>query len=382
MIANTLELEKEIVMKDKNQLRPETIVITEDTNAGMSKVIENQFDVGFYGGKFIIPHNGHLYAMIQASTMCKELHIIVSYDERYEDSLYADNKVTKVNYKLRVRWWKQITKDMPHVHVHAVYEEQTGHIEDWQKGADGIKSAIGKPIDAVFSSEYEYDPIFARLYPEATHVIIDHQRSRFNISGTKIRQDGVLKHWDMIPSVVREHFVKKVVIVGTESNGKSTMVRNLASLYGTCYVEEIGRTFYEKMNDYNTLPEDFSQIAVKHAHEVYKKQKEANKILFVDTEAYVTQNFSVEYEGEDVEQPLVEAIAKSQKFDLWLFLDPDVEWVDDGTRAFGDQEVRERSSQRLKALLDSQGVKYQVISGNYYSRLNQAMNAVDALISR
>ena len=40
--------------------------------------------VGMFGGKFIPIHAGHVYAMIYASTMVNELHVIVSYDEDYE----------------------------------------------------------------------------------------------------------------------------------------------------------------------------------------------------------------------------------------------------------------------------------------------------------
>jgi len=40
--------------------------------------------IGMYGGKFLPVHMGHVYAMIKASTMVEELHVIVSYDEAYE----------------------------------------------------------------------------------------------------------------------------------------------------------------------------------------------------------------------------------------------------------------------------------------------------------
>lgn len=339
------------------------------------------FDVGFYGGKFIIPHMGHLYAMIKASTMCKELHVIVSYDDKHEATLHEGTRIPElIPVKQRVRWWKQLTKDMPHVHVHAVYEPQTGEYSDWEVGANGIREAIGKPIDAVFSSERSYEAFLSRLYPGAQHVVVDPDRKKFPVSGTAIRRDGVFAHWDMIPPVVREYFVKKIAVVGTESNGKSTLVKNLASIYGTNYVEEWGRTFYERMGDFDTMPEDYAQIAVEHAHHVSKAVSDSRKLMFVDTEAFVTDRFSIEYEGAEVKQPVVQAIAKNQKFDLWLFLEPDVEWVPDGSRILGEQSVRNNVSSRLKNTLDENGIQYVTISGDYHQRLVSSMKAVDQLL--
>lgn len=335
--------------------------------------------VGFLGGKFFPPHMGHVNAMIRASTLVDELHIIVSYDEAYEAKLCAVSGLMKpIPPTLRARWWKQLTKDMPHVKVHTVYEEQTGKIEDWAKGAAGIKAAIGKPIDVVFSSEHGYDKIFKELYPSAEHFVIDSDRKQFPISATQIRNEGAFAHWDMIPEVVRPYFNKTVVIVGTESSGKSTLVKNLANMYNTRYVEEYGRTFYERIGDEETLPEDYQQIAFEQKFHEKHQLERANKVLFVDTEANVTNYYSQLYlkEWDDV----VAAIAKAQDYDLWIFLEPDVTWVNDGYRQHGEQAVREGNAGFLKEMLKANDVEYISISGDYHERLIQAKTAVDNLL--
>jgi HTH-type transcriptional regulator, transcriptional repressor of NAD biosynthesis genes len=338
--------------------------------------------VGMYGGKFLpFPHLGHVYAMIRASTMVDELHVVVSHDTKYEKLLcQKGGKIPHVNYTMRLRWWTQLAKDLPHVHVHEVYEEQTGEFSDWEKGAEGIKRAIGKPIDVVFSSEHSYTPIFSKLYPEAAHFVIDSNRETYPISGTKLREEGVMKHWDMIPKIVQPHFAKKVVIVGTESCGKSTLVKNLANLYNTSYVEEYGRTFYERLGGCEniTIPEDYPEIAFEHKYHEKVQLQKANKVLFIDTEATVTQYFSHAYLL--THQPILDEIIKLQKYDLWLFLEPDVKWVDDGTRSFGEQQVRDKNNDYLKSLLDKRGIEYVSISGNYQERLEKAMHHVNELI--
>lgn len=319
--------------------------------------------------------------MIKASTMVDELHVIVSHDTAHERKLCEGGKVDHVNFTMRLRWWTQIAKDLPHVHIHAVYEEQTGKFSDWENGRDGILEAIGKPIDVVFSSEHSYTPIFFKLYPNAMHVIIDSKRETYNISGTKIREEGVMKHWDMIPNIIKPYFAKKVVVVGTESCGKSTMVKNLATLFNTSYVEEFGRTYYERLGGCEgiTIAEDYPEIAFEHKYHEKMELQKANKVLFIDTEAIVTQYFSMVYLRKH--QDILSEIIKLQKYDLWLFLEPDVEWVNDGTRSFGNQEVREANNTLLKMMLKANNIEYVTINGDYSNRLKKAVESVHDLIN-
>ncbi len=340
----------------------------------------NERKVGFYGGKFLPIHMGHVYSMVRASTMVDELHIIVSYDPEYEKKLFEGAKMEHVPHRIRKRWWTELTKDMPHVHVHAVYEEQTGQFSDWEKGAEGIKKAIGKPIDTVFSSEEVYGEFFEKLYPTAEHVVIDPNRFTYPISGTKIRMEGAIKHWNMLPDIVKPYFAKSVVVIGTESCGKSTMVKNLATLFNTTYTEEFGRTFYERLGGFSgiELESDFHEIAFEHKYHEKMQLAKANKVLFVDTEALVTQYYAMLSLGHEL--PILEEVFKLQNYDLWIFLEPDVAWVDDGSRCYGEESVRQENNKILKELLKRHNVEYTSISGDYEQRLEVAVMAVQNLL--
>ena len=337
--------------------------------------------VGMYGGKFYPIHLGHVFSMTVASTMVDELHVIVSYDDEFERTVLSkDSKLPHVGYKQRVRWWKEITKDMPFVHVHAVYELNNNTFASWEAGAKGINEAIGKPITHIFSSESHYGEFFSVLYPNAEHVVVDEKRNRYNISATKLRTEGVYKNWEMLPEVVRRHYVKKVVVVGTESCGKSTLVNNLATLYGTNKVEEHGRTFYEEIGSYDTFEEDYLKIAYRQKYHEEQGLKNANKLLFIDTEAIVTHRFLRTYHGSGKYNRVLHDIAESQKYDLWLFLENDVEWVDDGTRTLGEQSQRDEGSTLLKAMLKVHGVDYVTVKGSYNERIKIALENIEKLI--
>lgn len=66
--------------------------------------------------------------------------------------------------------------------------------------------------------------------------------------------DGAL--WEYIPEVCRDHYVRKILVVGGESTGKSTLVENLALAYNTNFVREIGRDTCEYAGGENFMVED------------------------------------------------------------------------------------------------------------------------------
>nr|WP_256989272.1 AAA family ATPase [Bacillus sp. EB106-08-02-XG196] len=219
--------------------------------------------VGFFGGKFLPLHLGHVYAIVQASSIVDELYLVLSNSEKRDKELCRDTKMEYIPAQIRLRWLSKLAKDMPHVKVVSIEDFQGNDDYDWKEGAQLIKKVIGKPIDYVFSSETEYNEIFKELYPVAKHFLIDPIRTHVNISASAIRKEGVFRHWEYIPDIVKPYFVKKVVVVGTESCGKSTLTKNLAKIYNTTYVEEYGRIVCEELGgcDGIIVKEDYLQIA-------------------------------------------------------------------------------------------------------------------------
>ncbi len=332
--------------------------------------------VGFYGGKFLPLHQGHVYAIIKASAMVDELYVVLSHSEKRDRELCVESKFPYIPSRIRIRWLSQLTKDMKNVKVIEVEDYDGDADYNWEEGSVKIKEKIDRNIDVVFSSEKGYDPIFQELYPEATHILVDEKREHVPISATEIREKGVFQYWDYIPEVAKPYFVKKVVILGTESCGKSTLTRNLALMYNTTYVSEYGRDICEELGgcDGIMVDEDYPLIAYGHKLKEYEASKKANKIVFIDTEAAVTQFYSELYNRKT--QRVLAEIARLQQYDLCLFLEPDVEWVDDGLRVHGEQQIREENNQRLKELLNEYGIPFVSISGNYQERLEKAIELI------
>lgn len=110
--------------------------------------------------------------------------------------------------------------------------------------------------------------------------------------------------------------------------------------------------------------------------------EQSNKVLFIDTDALVTQfymNFLLD-PNIDKNKALSDAIDALNNYDLILFLEPDVAFVQDGDRSTVIQNNREKYSKQIKALLDQHQKQYFCIQGSYQSRFTQAVKAVNQLL--
>ena len=89
--------------------------------------------------------------------------------------------------------------------------------------------------------------------------------------------------------------MKNLIRQMSEYSKKWTLFKkNLAKLYNTNFLEEIGRKYCEKYSDRLTK-EMFNLIAMQHFIEQENKTINSNKVLFVDTEAFVTQFYLNKY---------------------------------------------------------------------------------------
>lgn len=338
--------------------------------------------VGMFGGKFIPLHNGHIYSMLKAKSYVDHLYVVVSYIEERDKQLCKKANLPNIKYETRLKWLKQITKDMKGITVIAV-EDVSMEDNDldyvWSEGARRIKEAIPEEITHVFSSENEYDKWFKINYPTAQHIVLDSDRNTFDISATKIREEGLYKHWDLIPKVAQPYFIKKVAIVGTESCGKSTLVKNLATLFNTNYVEEYGRTRCEELGDGSELLTElnYMEFAIGQKHLEYRKVLEAKKYLFIDSEAVVTQYYAEMYENKSY--PILDTLIEKQDYALYIYLEPDVEWVSDGYRKHGEESQRKANSERMKKMFSDRGIQLEIVSGNYQERLDKSIQLIKNL---
>jgi HTH-type transcriptional repressor of NAD biosynthesis genes len=114
----------------------------------------------------------------------------------------------------------------------------------------------------------------------------------------------------------------------------------------------------------NCTYEDLLRIASLHGKKILDKLPGANKLLFVDTDVNITASYS-EFLFNKTLTP-EKWIEDANHFDLYLFLEPDCEYVQDGTRL--SMEERNKLSEHHKKFFQSKGIKFISIGGDWENR--------------
>jgi HTH-type transcriptional repressor of NAD biosynthesis genes len=184
--------------------------------------------------------------------------------------------------------------------------------------------------------------------------------------------------------VVKPFYVKKVLLMGGESTGKSTLTINLANRFATNYIDEAGRDISERSGtDLMMLSADFTEILLQHKLNEIKAIENSNKVLFVDTDALVTQFYMNFLNDPEIEKnkALSDAIDAINTYDLVLFLEPDVPFVQDGDRSEVIRDDRLKYSNQIKDLILSHGKQVVSIKGSYQERYMAAVREVEKLLN-
>lgn len=170
--------------------------------------------------------------------------------------------------------------------------------------------------------------------------------------------------------------MKRIVVIGPESTGKSTLSEQLAEHYNTIWVPEYARQYIEE------LPRPYEQhdlLAIAEGQLSLEDERAAlaNKILICDTDLHVIRVWSEhKYHGCD---PLILAYIACRKYDLYLLTYVDIPWQEDPQREYPDPQMREYFYKVYKDIVMASGVPWVEIKGNFEERLATAVSAIDAL---
>ena len=170
--------------------------------------------------------------------------------------------------------------------------------------------------------------------------------------------------------------IKKVVLSGPESTGKTFLSQKLATHFHTVWVEEYGRAYCQTVGQ-NLTSLDFAHIAGGQIFLEDEAAKKANVVLFCDTDLIVTQIWAEIYKVECPGWVIEETLRRH--YDLFLLLAPDVAWERDGLREY--PHIRNWHYERLKTELEKRKVPLVIISGDYESRMQQAIGAVEKMLN-
>ncbi|WP_184544572.1 AAA family ATPase [Mucilaginibacter sp. FT3.2] len=324
---------------------------------------------GLVIGKFMPLHKGHIALIDFALEHCDELIVLVS--ASYDEPIWGSK---------RLEWVKESYKENSKVSPWLLnYDEAV--LPNTPASSDGVSRIWANylqkelpQIDIIFASE-PYGAYMSRFL-DCESMIFDEPRKLVPVSANQIREKP-FAFWNYLAEAAKPYFTKKVCVLGTESTGKTTMVKRLAHHFHTLNVPEMGHDILERTND--CTEDDLLQIAQLHARTINEKLKEANKILFVDTDLNTTRSYSHFLFDKDLLVP--EWVETANHFDLYIYLNVDAPYVQNGTRL--SKEDRNRLDESHKQELASHGIHYVLIEGDDWDeRFEKAGTAVVQFIKK
>ena len=154
------------------------------------------------------------------------------------------------------------------------------------------------------------------------------------------------------------------------STGKSTITEALAKRHETVFVPEYGREYWERHQiDRRLKLEAFDEIARVHIEREDAAALEANRYLFVDTNAMTTYMFALDYHGRAPEQLTRLALENASRYDLFFLCEDDIPYDDTWDRS-GEQK-RAVFQKRIVADLDERRIPYIPLGGDLEARMRR-----------
>lgn len=323
---------------------------------------------GLVFGKFLPFHKGHKALVRFALKYCDELIVLVCGSDKEE-----------ISTEVRVKWVKSTFRKNNRIIVRAFdyKESELPNTSEYSRVVSQLWASKFKetlPFFDVLISFEKYGKYVAE-YLDVRFITFDRTRSKHSISSAMIRQNP-FKHWNYIMKSAKPYFQRKVVLLGTESTGKTTLCNTLARYFEANLVVEGGKKTIGNLADFTK--KDLEVIIEQHSEKIEASQKDARPLVVIETDIHIIQSYSKYTFGEyiDIDKSTVEL----HKADLYLYLNNDVPFIQNG-RLMSEKTRNELDKSHRQTLKDF-GVNYHEIKGNWSQRLNTAIGLIETMMTK
>ncbi|MFG6403821.1 AAA family ATPase [Microbacterium sp. P04] len=318
-------------------------------------------------GKFYPLHAGHS-ALIRAA---------IRRSDRVSVQVLGSS-VETIPLEVRTQW---VREEHPTVRVVSTVDDAPvdfGSDAAWQQHVEVIESLLDEPVDAVFTCDEYGGELSQRL--GASWQRIDPGRVFTPVSGTAIRAD-VAGHWHELAAVVREWLGVRVVVLGAESTGSTTLAAALAAELGTAWVPEYGREHSVTREGGLDAPwrsDEFDLIVDRQIdRERAALRTMAAPVLVCDTDVLATALWHERYVG--VAAPRILERARAHRPALYILTGDEIPFVQDGMR--DGEHLRHEMQDRFREALAASGASWLEVRGDVPSRVAQALPATRAAVA-
>ena len=296
-----------------------------------------RFGLGLVVGKFAPLHRGHEFLVAQAEAACERL-LIVSYSKPEFERCGVESR----RAWMAARWprheclaiddaWLQAACAERGIACRSMPDNAAADLAQQQFLAWLLRDVLQRRPDAMVCSEAYGPPCAALLSRELQHpvaaVVVDLARSARPISATRLRAgDAPLATW-LAPEVLA-CFGPRIVLLGGESSGKTTLAAALAERLRTAWVPEYGRELWERRGGVLT-PEDLRDIGREQVRREDAAAPRARGVLVCDTSPLTTWGYSDWMFG--APDPALAPLAR-RRYEGVVLCAPDIPFVQDGTR--------------------------------------------------
>jgi len=320
---------------------------------------DHSVKTGLILGKFAPLHRGH-QRLIEQSLKETDHTIVLLYD-------CPEIDIPPVT--VRRRWIEEL---YPQVEV----------LEAWDGPSEiGLDPSITARHDAYLANKLHGRKIthFYSSEPYGEHVSyglgaidrrIDMHRELIPISATQIRENPYVHRAYLAPNVYRD-LVTHVVFLGAPSTGKTTIAKALAHRFQTVWMPEYGREYWEQNQiDRRLTLEQLVEIARKHREREDRLVLEANRFLFIDTDATTTLHFSYYYHNAAHNELIDLANRCVDRYDLVFLCASDIPYDDTWDRS--GEVLRSVMQKRIDGDLRGRKRPYYQLEGPLEERCAQA----------
>lgn len=320
----------------------------------------------FVFGKFLPFHKGHEAMINFALTKCDFLTVLVCCSDKENVPATTRQKWIEKSFetesKIEIKSYNYSESELPNTS-----ESSQKVSKVWSAKFKSFFPDYGLVITSEVYGSY------VASFMNIKHIPFDIPKQLFPVSATAVRKD-IFTNWKFLPDSVKPYFAIKVMVLGTESTGKTTLTERLAKHFQCSSVKEAGRDLIANSNSFEF--DDLHHVASEHAIRIDKAVLEQSPLIIIDTDIHITKsyaNFTF-----DKTLDVKSKIYNSNKADLYLYLNNDVEYVQDGTRlSESDRNLLDISHRQI---LQQHNIVFTEITGDWEQRFDKAVTTIKQLI--